>query len=62
MKVMFKLGLIITMMLTPVLVSWFFSFQYKLIHGQYLVYGLSSLSIMVGLWMIKTDFIDQIEE
>lgn len=62
MKVMFKLGLIITMMLTPVLVSWFFSFQYELIQGQYLVYGLSSLSIMVGLWMIKTDFIDQIEE
>jgi hypothetical protein len=62
MKAIIKLGLIFMIMLTPGLVSLLFSFEYELLQGQYIVYGLTTIAIMLGLWLIKTDFIDNIEE
>jgi hypothetical protein len=62
MKAILKLGVIFLIMLTPALVSMLFSFEYELLQGQYVVYGLSTIAIMFGLWLIKTEFIDHIEE
>jgi hypothetical protein len=62
MKASLKLGLILMIMVTPALVSLFFSFEYELLQGQYVVYGLSTIAIMFGLWLIKTEFIDHIKE
>jgi hypothetical protein len=61
MKTILKLLLIVLMMLTPLLVSLFFSFEYELLQGKYYVYILTTLSILLGLWLIKVDFIDSIE-
>ncbi|MBS3987397.1 MAG: hypothetical protein KGZ38_05510 [Erysipelothrix sp.] len=45
-------------MSTPTLVSFVFDFNLSLIYGQIAVYILSTLAIILGLWIIKVNLID----
>jgi hypothetical protein len=58
---MIKLIWIGFMMITPLIISLFFEFEYSLIFGKVVVYTLTTFSFVFGLWMIKKDFIDKID-
>ncbi len=58
---MIKLIWIGFMMITPLMISLFFEFEYSLIFGKVVVYTLTTLSFLFGLWMIKKDFIDKLD-
>ncbi|MBS3990715.1 MAG: hypothetical protein KGZ51_01465 [Erysipelothrix sp.] len=58
---MFKLIWIGLMMIMPLIISLFFEFEYSIIFGKVVVYTLTTLSFVFGLWMIKKDFIDKLD-
>lgn len=58
---MIKLIWIVLMMNTPLIISLFYEFEYEIMFGKVVVYALTSCSYFIGLWMIKKDFIDDLE-